>query len=203
MSKARTICLSLIVGILFCGSMALHAAEEGEWKDLFNGKDFTGWDILKCEAVVQDGMILLKAGNGLVQTKEQYADFVLDCEWKALKPDRWDSGIYIRYTEVPKGRPWPGRYQANIRKGMEGNMGGVKGATSKGLIKPGEWNRFVLTAKGTTAALEINGKPAWKGDGLKVPKGFISIQAEVPGGGQFLFRNIRIRVLPAAEGAAK
>jgi len=162
MSKPRHIYLSLITCAILAATLGnrAHAADDGGWVDLFNGKDFTGWDILKCEAVVQDGMMLIKSGNGLVQTKEQYADFILDCEWKALKPDKWDSGIYIRYTQVPKGRPWPGKYQANIRKGMEGNMGGVKGATSKGLIEPGKWNRFVLTAKGTTASLEINGKPA-------------------------------------------
>jgi len=32
-----------------------------------------------------------------------------------------------------------------------------------------------------------------------VAKGYISIQAEVPGGGQFLFRNVRIKVLPAEK----
>ena len=41
------------------------------------------------------------------------------------------------------------------------------------------------------AELEINGTPAWKGEGLAGPKeGFIALQAEVPGGGQFRFRNI-------------
>ena len=198
MLKSHYVFLSLVFSILLGVAIggSGHAAEQDGWVDLFNGKDLTGWDVLKCEAVVQDGMILLKEGNGLVQTKEQYADFVLDVEWKALKPDKWDSGIYFRYTSVPKGRPWPGRYQANIRKGMEGNVGGIKGATSKGLIKAGEWNRFVLTVKGTAVSLQINGKPAWEADGLKEPKGFISLQAETPGGGQFLFRNVRIKTLP-------
>ncbi len=196
MSKFRIVSLALLAAILSC-ALPVRAAEDGGWIDLFNGKDFTGWDILKCEAVVQDGAILLKSGNGLVQTKEQYANFTLDVEWKALKEDKWDSGIYFRYTTVPPKRPWPGRYQANMRKGMEGNVGGLKGATSKGLIKAGEWNRFVLTVNGTAASLEINGKPAWKADGLKVvEKGFISLQAEVPGGGQFLFKNVRLKVLP-------
>jgi hypothetical protein len=196
MSKSRTVCMSIVIAVVLGGAVRSRAAEGDGWVDLFNGKDLTGWDVLKCEAVVQDGMILLKEGNGLVQTKEQYADFVLDLEWKALKPDKWDSGVYFRYTSVPKGRPWPGRYQANMRKGMEGNVGGgIKGATSKGLIKAGEWNRFVLTLKGTAVSLQINGKPAWEADGIKVPKGFISLQAETPGGGQFLFRNVRIKVL--------
>ena len=191
-------CVGWAAAMAVLGCTGAGWAGEGDgWVDLFNGKDLTGWDVLKCEVEVQkDGSLLLKSGNGLVQTKKQYANFVLDAEWKALKPDKWDSGIYFRYTEVPKGRPWPPCYQTNIRKGMEGNVGRLKDARSKGLTKPGEWNRFVLTVEGTKAALEINGKPAWKADGLKAPKGYISLQAEVPNGGQFLFRNVRIKELP-------
>jgi hypothetical protein len=181
--------------LLCCAAGPAQAGEAEGWVDLFNGKDLAKWDVLTCEAEIQDGALLIKAGNGLVQTKEQFADFVLDYEWKALKADRWDSGVYFRYTEVPKGRPWPPRYQANLAKGIEGNVGELKGAASKDLTKPGEWNRFVLTVRGTKASLEINGKPAWEADGLKEPKGFISLQAEVPGGGQFLFRNVRIKPL--------
>ena len=43
--------------------------------------------------------------------------------------------------------------------------------------------------------MEINGKPAWKADGVKEPSGYIGLQAEIPGGGQFLFRNIRVQEL--------
>jgi len=126
--------------------------------------------------------------NVLVQTKKQYADFVLRFECKALKPDQWDSGVYFRYTSVPKGRPWPSRYQVNLRKGMEGNVGSFEKATSTGLFKPGEWNRFELTVRGESIALRINDEPAWKTEGIEVPKGYIALQAEIPHGGQFLFR---------------
>jgi hypothetical protein len=77
---------------------------------------------------------------------------------------------------------------------MEGNVD-LQGATSTGLVKPGEWNHFKLTVVGTKAEMVINGQPAWKADGLEVPEGYISLQAEVPGGGEFLFRNIRITEL--------
>lgn len=187
--------LWLAVAMAALAGAAWAGGAEG-WTNLFNGKDLSNWDVLGCEAEVKDGELLIKAGNGLVQTKEQYGDFVLDLEWKALKADRWDSGIYFRYTEVPKGRPWPPRYQANLAKGIEGNVAELKGASSKGLVKLGEWNRFVLTIRGEGAELEINGKPAWKAEGIKVPKGYISLQAEVPQGGQFLFRNVRIKRLP-------
>ena len=94
---------------------------------------------------------------------------------------------------MPEGkRPWPARYQANLRQGMEGNVGGIKDATSKGLIKPGEWNHFRLAVIGSTVELHINGEAAYKADGIQQDLGYICLQAEVPGGGQFLFRDIRI-----------
>jgi hypothetical protein len=78
---------------------------------------------------------------------------------------------------------------------MEGNVNDLRTARSEGLAKPGQWNHFKLTVAGTKAELAINGKPAWKADGVKDPAGYIALQAEIPGGGQFLFRNIRIREL--------
>lgn len=181
-----------MAAFLFVGAVGFGQEVKGKTVSLFNGKDLTGWKVLGCEAEVVDGAILIKAGNGLVQADGEFGDFSLDYEWKALKPDKWDSGVYFRYTEVPPGRPWPKEHQANLAKGMEGNVSSLPGASSKGLVKPGEWNRFVLTVAGTKASMEINGKPAWKTDGIKTPKGFLSLQAEVPNGGQFLFRNIKV-----------
>lgn len=168
----------------------------GQRVSLFNGKNLDGWTVLKCEAKVDGGDILIQAGNGLVQSEKKYGDFVLEWDWKMLAADKWDSGIYFRYTEVPAKKAWPARYQANLRKGQEGNVDGLKGATSTGLIKPGEWNKFKLTVKGNQAELEINGKQAWKAAGLEGPQsGYIALQAEVPNGGQHRFRNIYITEL--------
>jgi len=168
-------------------------AAAGKRVSLFDGKTLKGWDVLKCEAEVSDGDILITAGNGLVQTKGKYKDFILEFDWRKLDEKFWDSGVYFRYGSVPANRPWPGRYQVNLRKGMEGNVGGVKGAKTAGLIRPDEWNKFKLTVKGPNLELEINGKKAWKATGLQfVEKGFISLQAEVPSGGKHRFRNIFI-----------
>lgn len=181
-----------------CGFLCIFAALAcGADKpvSLFNSKDLTGWQVLSCEAEVRDGCLFLKDGNGMVQTERQYGDFILELEWKALKVDKWDSGVYFRYESIPAKRPWPANYQANLRKGQEGNVGGLKGAESTGLVKEGDWNHMRLTVRGTTAAMELNGKPAWKADGLKVLRGYIGLQSEVPGGGQYLFRNLRITEL--------
>jgi hypothetical protein len=162
---------SMRIAGIFLGLSVLWAAAAAaeERVFLFDGKTLKGWTVLKCQAEVDNGEILIKAGNGLVQSEQKYGDFVLELDWKALKQDKYDSGIY------------------------EGNVAGVKGAKSDrtDLIKPGDWNHFKLTVRGAKVELEINGTPAWKGEGLEGPKeGFIALQAEVPGGGQFRFRNI-------------
>lgn len=181
-------------------ALAAAAPTPPERVSLFNGENLEGWNLLKCEATVDNGDILLKNGNGLVQTKRKYGDFVLEFDWKALANDNWDSGVYFRYDNVPPGKPWPARYQVNLRKGMEGNIDGLDGASSKGLIKAGEWNSFTLTVKGETVDLQINATQAWKAKGLAGPKnGFIALQAEVPNGGQYRFRNIYITELETAK----
>jgi hypothetical protein len=189
----KTILLSGYAAILWVLSIPVLAADGARRVPLFDGKTLDGWDVIKCEAVVQDGGILIKDGNGVVQTKKKYGDFVLEFEWRSLRDDKWDSGVYFRYDAIPANKAWPDRYQANLRKGDEGNVGGLKDAKSQGLFKNGEWNTFKLTVRGTTVEMEMNGKPAWKAGGLEGPKqSFICLQAEVPGGGQCLFRNIYI-----------
>lgn len=184
--------LLLLVSLLTPGA----ASADNKRVSLFNGKNLDGWSILKCEAEVKEGNLFIKSGNGLVQSEKKYQNFVLEYEWKALGKDNWDSGIYFRYTEVPAKRPWPKRYQANLLKGKEGNVGGIEGATSTGLLKDRDWNKFKLTVNGSKISLMINGKEAWKGGGLEdLEAGFIAVQAEVPGGGQHLFRNIFITKL--------
>ena len=191
--RVNCFAVAMILLASMCTAEDIASAAKGkEPVSLFDGKTLNGWKVLGCEAVVEDGAILLKAGNGMVRTERTYKDFVLEVDWKALKPDNWDSGVFFRCGDTPQGQSWPKTYQANLRKGLEGNVAELPAARSTGLTKPGEWNHFKLTLTGTTAELEINGKPAWKADGVKQPSGFIGLQAEIPGGGQFLFRNIQV-----------
>ncbi|MBI2826291.1 MAG: DUF1080 domain-containing protein [Planctomycetia bacterium] len=160
---------------------------------LFNGRDLAGWHVTRCEAGVEDGLLVLKDGNGFVRTDHRYRDFVLELDWRARKTEKWDSGIYFR-SELPgeTGRPWPTRYQVNLAEGQEGNVKDLKGAASTGLVKPGEWNHFKLSVTGASAELEINGRPAWRAGSVEPADGYVGLQAEVPLGGQFEFRNITI-----------
>jgi len=196
--KALTTCCCILVALgLFTSCTPLNSEAPGSKRvALFDGKTLTGWTVLKCEAAVDSGDILIQTGNGLIQTEAQYADFVLEFDWKALSDNKWDSGVYFRSDSVPENRPWPGRYQVNLRQGQEGNVGALKEARSTGLVKIGEWNQFRLRVQGARAALFMNGELAWEADGLEGPQqGFIALQAEVPQGGQHRFRNIYLTPL--------
>lgn len=194
MNKATAFC-SVIFGSALLTSCAVF---DGGSKRvaIFDGKTLDGWTLVTCEAAVDDENVLITGGNGLIQTEKKYGDFVLEFEWKPLRDNNWDSGVYFRYDTIPTGRPWPRRYQLNLRQGMEGNIGDLKEAQSEGLVKPGQWNKFKLTVQGMEASLEINDKHAWKADGLEEPtEGYVALQAEVPGGGQHRFRNIYLTEL--------
>ncbi|RIK76195.1 MAG: hypothetical protein DCC68_19845 [Planctomycetota bacterium] len=168
-------------------------AAEPEFKPLFDGKTLDGWTVTDCQATVEDGgALLLKEGNGMVRTNAKYADFVLEWECQNVKSEAYDSGVFVRFDlPYPKGRNWPAKYQVNLKQGEEGNMKDLK-AASTGLFKAGEWNHFRLTVSGSKAELAINGKEAWKADGIKEKEGYIGLQAETPGGGQYRFRNLKI-----------
>ncbi len=175
--------------LLFLGSLV---QADGYRAALFNGRDLDGWQVTGCKAGVENGALVLESGDGFVRTNERHGDFVLELEWRARRSSNYDSGIYIRADLPEAGKPWPSRYQVNLKQGGEGNLLGVDGATSSGLVKPGDWNHFKITVVGDTAELEINGKQAWKVTGLKNADGYVGLQSEVDGGGQFEFRNIEI-----------
>ncbi|NQT15466.1 MAG: DUF1080 domain-containing protein, partial [Planctomycetes bacterium] len=194
-----TACIACLL-VLTLSALAL-AGEPGPRVKVFNGKDFDGWQVVKCEAAVEDGAMVLVDGNGLVRLDNRYDDFILEFKYKARGEEKWDSGVYFRCDMPPieEKRPWPRRYQANLLKGMEGNVNSLPGAKSEGLTKPGEWNEMKLTVEGPAAKLEINGQPAWEAEGLEQYEGIIAIQAEVPGGGQFEFKDIYVTELNRKE----
>ena len=180
-----------------CLAADAPAAEKPKTKEpvpLFDGKTLDGWKIITCEAEVKDGCIFLKAGNGVVRPERKFKDYILELDYKMLKEGKYDSGIYLRCKDPDPATkfPWPKVWQVNLRFDDEGNIAEFKEARSKGLTKPNDWNHFKITVVGTKVELEINGKPAWKADGLTEPEGYISLQAEIPGGGQVLFKNITI-----------
>lgn len=198
----RSIVLCLLAFALGFGArLPAAAADEaqaaGYTYSLFDGRSLDGWNIEnKCEADVVEGQLRLKGGDGWLRSDHQYADFKLHVEWKALQAEKYDAGIFIRTANG--GAPYPKQgYQINLLQGKEGNIGNLPGASSTGLVKNGDWNAFDITVVGDTVALEINGRPAYKVGGLKAQVGYVGFQIEVPLGGQYLIRNVKITELGA------
>jgi hypothetical protein len=168
------------------------AAVAGYRYSLFDGKSLAAWSVENgAKAVVEDGVIRLQGGDGWLRSHHAYGDFRLHVEWKALQASGYDAGIYLRASR--NGKPFPqSGYQVNLLEGREGHIGNLEGATTSGLIKPGEWNTFEATVRGETVSLTINGQPAYTVGGATIPRGYIGIQVEVPKGGEFLLRNLWI-----------
>ena len=189
-----TICTICFLASVFC--VSVWADDAGSRIQVFNGENLDGWRVSRCEAAVEDGSLVLQDGNGLVYLDHPYDDFVLEWKWRARRDAKWDSGVYFRCDAPPAGpRPWPQRYQVNLREGMEGNVNSLPDARSEGLTKPGQWNDMKLTVVGAAAKLEFNGTLAWEAEGLEQSEGIIALQAEVPGGGQFEFKDIYVTEL--------
>lgn len=187
--------LALLFALLGFGTLQAQDAPAGFQRQVFDGKTLDGWTIENgCEAAVEDGNLVLKAGDGWLRSDHTYADFEMHVEWKALQKTAYDAGIYIR---TPKdGAPFPkGGYQVNLLQGKEGNIGNLPGAMSTGLVKDGEWNSFDITVVEDRVKLMINGKPAYEASGLKNRTGYIGFQIEVPKGGQFLVKNVTVKEL--------
>ncbi len=168
------------------------AAPEGIRIALFDGSDLSHWRVMGCQAHVEDVLLVGAEGNGLVRSVSQYTDFVLEWKYRPRRAERWDAGVYFRCSDPDPGKPWPRRWQVNLKQGDEGNLVGASTPDCHHLLKPGQWNAMRLTVIGTKARLNINGHPAWEVDGIEVPQGYIGIQVEEPGGGVFEFKDVFI-----------
>jgi hypothetical protein len=94
---------------------AVCAAQTGspvvEFKDLFNGKDLTGWINVNTDPDtwrVKDGMIVCSGHpHGVIRTEKEYENFILHVEWMHLEPGG-NSGVFAWSSATPqRGGPFP------------------------------------------------------------------------------------------------
>lgn len=114
LSRAHHLCLALAL----CLSSVAQASEPLQWRDLFNGKDLTGWvDVNTSPETwsVKDGLLVCKGKPiGVMRSDKQYENFLLHIEWRHMEAGG-NSGVFA-WSEgsVPAGR--------NLPKGMEIQM---------------------------------------------------------------------------------
>ena len=84
--------------LLFSLIFAAQLAAQPAFRDLFNGRDLTGWVNVNTDPdtwSVRDGKIICKGlPIGVMRSEQQYENFILHVEWMHLEPGG-NSGIFI------------------------------------------------------------------------------------------------------------
>ena len=212
--KIRIACLAVLT--LF--TMAAQA-QNGNWKNLFNGKDLSGWKAIAGKATfeVKDGVIEGTAvhgtGNTFLVSEEMYTDFILEVDLK-INHISSNSGIMARGQFDPAARNGQGLvfgYQIEADPTPRAWSGGVYDEARRGwfytldlnpaaktAFKMGEWNTYRIEAIGNTIKTWVNGQEvAYFMDDMDA-KGFIGLQVHSIGkkedeGRKTYFRNVRIQ----------
>ena len=194
-------------------------AQDGNWKNLFNGKDLSGWKAVagKANFAVQDGVIegsaVYGTGNTFLISEKLYGDYILEVDLK-ISHISSNSGIMTRgqfdpASQAGKGlvygyqveadptpRAWSGGIYDEARRGWFYPLD--LNPSAKSAFKLGEWNRYRIEAIGNTIKTWVNGQEvAYFVDDLDA-RGFIglqvhSIQNKEDEGRKTYFRNVRIQ----------
>jgi hypothetical protein len=184
------------------------STDEG-WVNLFNGKNLDGWVRRggKAEYRAEDGMIIgktvPKTSNTFLCTTKDYADFILELEFKCDAD--LNSGVQIRSQcfdepktvtlngktikipagrvhgyqveidpDVKRGRLWTGGIYDEGRRLWLVNL--EKNDPARKAFKPDEWNKFHIECKGDSIKTWLNGVPAADLKDSVTPSGFIGLQ---------------------------
>jgi hypothetical protein len=180
-----------------------------DWISLFNGKDLTGWVSVGNEKwQVEDGTIHgqgVTKEYGYLRTENKYKDFELFLRFKCEASG--NSGVFF-HTEFQPGtsRVTQG-LQFEIDQTINRHTGGVYGdgrswivwpaPENETVIRPHDWNDFLLKVEGNRYVSRLNGVPMVDFTDPK-PKsfdGYIALQLHSGGLGDMRFKDIYIRDL--------
>ena len=211
-----------IFGTVFICGLALSAeAPEPGFVSLFNGRDLTGWQIVRPKGpgyIVENGLLECPAdGGGNLFTDKEYANFIFRFEFKLeqgtnngigirapLEGDAAYKGMEIQILdyEAPlyKGKLKPAQYHGSIYGVIPAKIG---------FLKPtGDWNSEEITANGRQIIVKLNGhtivdanldsvtdpEVLEKHPGLARSTGHIGFLGHGPA--RVWFRNVRVKELP-------
>lgn len=153
--------------------------------DLFNGRDFSGWELVTPTATDIDSVmkmlpdaVIASTGKpvGFIATTRSYENFRLHAEWRwSGKPG--NGGVLIHISEGPKDGPWPLSQQIQTKNKNVGDLLPMAGAsfaepltTAPGAKPPikarteadsekpvGEWNTCDVVSQDGTIEVTVNG----------------------------------------------
>ena len=221
MTRNCTICLVLLVGLVT--NLPFIDAEE-RFQPLFNGKDLSGWVNVNCapSTFKVRGKMIICSGVpiGVMRTEKQYENFILEMEWRHMKP-KGNAGLFVWSDPITaRGVPFTRSIEVQILDGRNtrtytshGDVFAIHGATlkpdrphptgamrclpSERRCKPaGQWNHYRVTCLDGVLKLAVNGKVVSGGSLCSPRQGYICLESE---GSEVHFRNIRIKTLPSTK----
>lgn len=144
--------------------------QETKWRQLFNGKDLTGWQqVGPGKFVVEDGLLKTVGGMGMIlYPAEKFGDAIIRVVYK-VKDNDCNSGVFIRIPEKPADE-WVAvnkGYEVQIDNGKRHVGGdyhctGVLYSLTKAMAHPqkkaGEWNTMEITLDGPRTIVYVNGE---------------------------------------------
>ncbi|HWZ98739.1 MAG TPA: DUF1080 domain-containing protein [Candidatus Dormibacteraeota bacterium] len=162
-----------LIAFIALGSVAVSLstrAQSGEWKQLFNGKDLTGWKHVGPGGVaVEDGLIKTHGGMGLTYwTGGKIGNCKLRVIYK-MRDFNDNSGVFIRIPIEPREEWMPVHYGYEVQidnhpetsNEDEYHVTGTLYSLTKPLAKPGkpgpEWNTMEITIDGPHTVVVLNG----------------------------------------------
>jgi 3-keto-disaccharide hydrolase len=143
-------------------------AQADEWKQLFDGKDLTGWKhVGPGSMTVEDGLIRTHGGMGLLYwTGGKLGDCVIRVVYK-MRDHNDNSGVFIRIPIEPREEWMPVHYGYEVQIDNEAagedeyHITGMLYSLTKPLArsgKPGpEWNTMEITLDGPRTVVVLNG----------------------------------------------
>ncbi len=173
MSKRPVLSLSVLSAILLFPWL-MHSEEAGRssaWKQLFNGKNLTGWKLIGEGHMKVENGLLIAGGGGtglLYWTGGKVGNCVLRVVYR-MQHENDNSGIYIRIPIEPREENMPDNYgyEVNIddhpeRWGEDDYyVTGTLYSFTKALAQPGkpgpQWNTMDITLDGPRTIVVLNG----------------------------------------------
>ena len=102
-SLLRPVAVTLVIA-----SLCARGAEPAAWRDLFNGKDLSGWVNVNTDPdtwKVRDGLLVCTGKPiGVMRSEREYENFILHVEWRHMEPGG-NSGVFI-WSDA---KPAPGK----------------------------------------------------------------------------------------------
>jgi len=213
MTSSRLSTSLVAVILLTCAYSVTSAADDDGFEPMFNGKDLTGIMTTGNWIVKPDGVIALEPRPGehgwqryasYLWAEKKYGDFVFDLEFKI--PKGGNSGVFVRCkdTEDPVSRGIEVQILDSFGKkeplGHHDNGGIIRttGPSTNASKPAGEWNRMIVTCKGSQLTVVLNGEQIQDIDLSESAvkdrplEGYVGVQDH---GQPIEFRNLRIKAL--------